>query len=533
MAALEFVVLLGCALLVSGALAHRLKVATPVLQLAAGVLLGFVPALRETELPPAVLLLVFLPALLYWESVTTSLRAIRRDLRGIVLTGTLLAAVTAWAVAALAHTLGVPWGAAWVLGAAVAPTDATAVGVVSRLLPQRNVTLLRAESLINDGTALVIYSLAVGVTVGSEHLSAAHVSGLVALSYGGGIAAGVLVAWLGIRLRRLVRGLGETMLDNLTIILIPFSAYLLAEQVDASGVLAVVVCGLIMSQAGSSLGRAEARRQTMAFWSLAMYLLNGALFVLVGLEAQAAVRGLSGTALSEALLMVAALSCALVVVRFSFLFAAVYTIRALDRRPQQRERRMGHRARVVSALAGFRGAVSLALALSVPYTLDSGGPFPDRDTIVFVTAGVVVTTLVVQALVLPPVARWARLPRDTDADRELALARTAASEAALDALHTVAAGLGTDPEVTERLRTEYETHLNTLRAAATADAPDAGVLVRHHKQDTALRLALLEHKRSAVIGLRDARRVDDAVLQRVQAQLDVEEVRLAPAADRE
>ncbi|MER5755956.1 cation:proton antiporter [Streptomyces sp. NPDC002088] len=206
MAALEFVVLLGCALLVSGALAHQLKVATPVLQLAAGVLLGFVPALRETELPPEVLLLVFLPVLLYWESVTTSLRAIRRDLRGIVLTGNLLVAVTAWAVAALAHALGLPWGPAWVLGAAVAPTDATAVGVVSRLLPRRNVTLLRAESLINDGTALVIYSLAVGVTVGSEHLSAAHVSGLVALSYyGGGIAAGVLVAWLGIRLRRLVR----------------------------------------------------------------------------------------------------------------------------------------------------------------------------------------------------------------------------------------------------------------------------------------------------------------------------------------
>ncbi|WP_181957584.1 Na+/H+ antiporter [Streptomyces paludis] len=533
MAALEFVVVLGCALLVSGALAHRLKVAAPVVQLAAGVLLGFVPALRGTELPPEVLLLVFLPVLLYWESVTTSLRGIRRDLRGIVLTGTLLVVVTAWAVAALAHALGLPWGPAWVLGAAVAPTDATAVGVVSRLLPRRNVTLLRAESLINDGTALVVYSLAVGVTAGSEHLGTAHVSGLVVLSYGGGIAVGVLVAWLGIRLRRLVRGLGEPMLDNLTIILIPFSAYLLAERAEASGVLAVVVCGLIMSQAGPSLGGAEARRQTTAFWSLAMYLLNGVLFVLVGLEAQAAVRGLSGTALTTALLTVAAASCALVVVRFLFLFAAVYTIRALDRRPRQRERRMGHRARVVSALAGFRGAVSLALALSVPYTLDSGGPFPDRDTIVFVTAGVVVTTLVVQALILPSVARWARLPHDTDTERELALARTTASRAALDALPAVAADLGTDPEVAERLRATYEIHLHTLRAAETVDTPDADTLVRHHEQETALRLALLEHKRSAVIGLRDARHIDDAVLQSVQAQLDVEEVRLAPTAEPE
>lgn len=533
MAALEFVVILGCALLASGALAHRFKVAAPVLQLAAGVLLGFVPALRETELPPDVLLLVFLPLLLYWESVTTSLRAIRRDLRGIVLTGTLLVAVTAWAVAALAHALGLPWGPAWVLGAAVAPTDATAVGVVSRLLPERNVTLLRAESLINDGTALVVYSLAVGVTVGSEHLSAAHIGGRVALSYGGGIAAGVLIAWLGIRLRRLVRGLGETTLDNLTIILIPFSAYLLAEQVEASGVLAVVVCGLIMSQAGPSLGRAQARTQSMAFWSLAMYLLNGALFVLVGLEVQAAVRGLTGTALTEALVMVAAVSCALPVVRFLFLFTAVHIIRAVDRRPQQRTRRMTNRARVVSALAGFRGAVSLALALSVPYTIDSGGPFPDRDTIVFVTAGVVVTTLVVQALALPPVARRARLPHDPTAERELALARTTASEAALAALPTVAADLGTDLEVAERLRAEYETHLTTLRATDTADTPESETLVRHHQQDTALRLALLEHKRSAVISLRDHHLIDDAVLLRVQAQLDAEEVRLIPATDPE
>ncbi|WP_405697805.1 cation:proton antiporter [Streptomyces sp. NBC_01185] len=287
--------------------------------------------------------------------MTTSLRAIRRDLRGIMLTGTLLVVVTAWGVAALAHALGLPWGPAWVLGAAVAPTDATAVGVVSRLLPRRNVTLLRAESLINDGTALVVYSLAVGVTVGSEHLGAAHVSGLMALSYGGGIAAGAVVAWLGIQLRRRVRVLGDTLLDNLTIILLPFSAYLVAEQVEASGVLAVVVCGLVMSQAGPSLGRAAARRQTEAFWSLAMYLLNGALFVLVGLEAQAAVRQLSGTTLTQALLLVAAVYGALVVVRFLFLFISVYAIRALDRRPRQRKRRMGHRARVVSALAGFRG----------------------------------------------------------------------------------------------------------------------------------------------------------------------------------
>ncbi|MGW2478147.1 cation:proton antiporter domain-containing protein [Streptomyces sp. NPDC001665] len=336
--------------------------------------------------------------------------------------------------------------------------------------------------------------------------------------------AGAVVAWFGIQLRRRVGRLGGTLLDNLTIILIPFSAYLVAEQFDASAVLAVVVCGLVMSQAGPSLGRAAARRRTEAFWSLAMYLVNGALFVMVGLEAQATVRALSSTALAQALVMIAAVVVALVVVRFLFLSASVYLIRALDRRPQQRGRRMGNRARVVSALAGFRGAVSLALALSVPYTLDSGTPFPDRDTIVFVTAGVV-ATLVVQGLVLPAVTRWAQLPRDTDFEQELTFARTTASRAALDALPAAAADTATDAEVVERLRAEYETHLNTLRLADAASDRDAEPLLRRKQQETSLRPALLEHKRS-VIALRDERSIDDAVLLRVQRQLDVEEVRL-------
>ncbi|MFF0018503.1 Na+/H+ antiporter [Streptomyces sp. NPDC005374] len=525
---LEFVVIMGIALVVCGVLADRLRIAAPVLQLAAGVLLGFVSWLRETELPPDVLLLVFLPVLLYWESVTTSLRAIRRDLRGIVLNGTILVAVTAWAVAALAHAMGLPWGPAWVLGAAVAPTDATAVNVASRLLPRRNVTVLRAESLINDGTAIVIYSLAVGVTVGVEHLSTPHIGGLLLLSYGGGIAAGVLVAWVAIQVRRRIRTLDDTLLGNLVIILIPFTAYLLAELVEASGVLAVVVAGLIMSQAGPRLAQAHARRQTEAFWSLAMYLLNGFLFVMVGLEAQAAVRSLPGDALTDALVMVAAVSVALIVVRFAFLQAAVHTIRLVDRRPQQRARRMGHRARIVSALAGFRGAVSLALALSVPYTLDSGAPFPDRDTIVFVTAGVVVVTLVVQGLVLPGVARWASLPHDTDSERELHLAQTVAAEAALDALPDMAAELATDPEVTDQLLADYERHLRTLRAVgATEDTDEPGSLLRRHGQEIELRLALLDRKRAAVIALRDEHRIDDSVFLRVQARLDNEEVRLA------
>ena len=153
--------------------------APPILLLVCGVLLGFVPALREVQLPPEAMLLLFLPALLYWESLTTSLREIRNNLRVIVLTSTLLVIATAAAVAAVGHALGLPWGPAWVLGAALAPTDATAVGVLARALPRRTVTTLRAESLVNDGTALVVYGLAVGVTVGEESLGDAARGGAV------------------------------------------------------------------------------------------------------------------------------------------------------------------------------------------------------------------------------------------------------------------------------------------------------------------------------------------------------------------
>jgi CPA1 family monovalent cation:H+ antiporter len=154
---LEMVVVVGVALLLCGALAQRFPIAPAISLLAAGVLIGFVPALREAQLPPEVVLLLFLPALLYWESLTTSLREIRSNLRIVVLVSTVLVVATAAAVAAIAHhILGMAWGPAWVLGAAVAPTDATAVGVLARALPRRTVTVLRAESLVNDGTALVI-----------------------------------------------------------------------------------------------------------------------------------------------------------------------------------------------------------------------------------------------------------------------------------------------------------------------------------------------------------------------------------------
>ena len=512
---------LGCAVL-----AARVRVAPPVLLLACGALLGFVPALRQVQLPSEVVLLLFLPALLYWESLTISLREIRSNLRIIVLLSTVLVICTAAVVAAVAHALGMGWGPAWVLGAAVAPTDATAVGVLARSLPRRNVTVLRAESLVNDGTALVIYALAVGITRGAEHPSAPSVLGLFLLAYGGGAVAGVIVAWLSIRV---YRALDDPMLGTVTSMVTPFAAFGLAQAVHASGVLAVVVAGLIISQQGPRAGRPDTRQEIQAFWTVSTFVLNCALFVLVGLELQSAVRGLAspgraGAGLTHGLIAVAAVSVAVIGVRFVWMFTTTYLIRALDRRPQQRLRRVGARARVVSAMAGFRGAVSLAAALAVPVTVSSGRPFPDRDLIIFVTSGVIVVTLVVQGLLLPVVVRWARLGHDGSVQTERHLAETTATEEALEAIPQIAAGLDTDPEITARLQREYTKHLRLLHAS-DGDSADEPAL-RYDRQYTALRQAVLARKRAVVLRLRDEGRIDDTVLRQIQARLDIEEVRL-------
>ncbi|GAB2474523.1 cation:proton antiporter family protein [Jatrophihabitans fulvus] len=522
MLGLEMVVLLGVALLVGGLLAKRFPIAPALVLLAIGAAAGLVPEFRKAELPPEVVLLLFLPALLYWESLTTSLREIRNNLRAVVLASTALVVATAGAVAAVAHALGLPWGPAWVLGAAVAPTDATAVGVLARALPRRTVTVLRAESLINDGTALVVYGLAVGVTVGTETLDTLHVSWLFVVSYGGGALAGAIVAWLSWQLRK---RLEDPVLENIAILVTPFSAFLLAESVHASGVLAVVLCGLMMSQLAPRITGAAARQQMSGFWVLATTVLSSALFVLVGLEAVTAAHNLTSSSTGEAFAYIFAVTGVVIGVRWAWLYTTPYIVRALDRRPQQRLRRVGARQRTVNAIAGFRGAVSLAAALAIPRELDNGQPFPGRDLIIVTTSGVIVLTLL-QALVLPAVVRFARLPEDGSVAEELRLARTQTSDAAYEALDDLAAELGSAERVVERVRHEMDKRRKLLAADGASDDP----IVQHDDQYTALQLAVLAHKRATLIQLRDEQQIDDIVLRQVQAALDIEEVRLSRSA---
>jgi CPA1 family monovalent cation:H+ antiporter len=521
---LEIVVVLGVTILLCSGLARRLHIAPPILLLVAGAALGFLPQLGEVQLPPEVVLYLFLPALLFRESLTTSLREIRANFRWIVLASTVLVVATAAVVAVVGHAFGLPWAAAWVLGAAVAPTDATAVGSFTRSLPRRDVTVLRAESLVNDGTALVIYGVAVSAVLGDGDTTPLHTSWLVVLAYGGGVLIGFvlghLVVWLRERLHNPVQ---ETVLMMLT----PFVAYLIGESIGSSGVIAVVIAGLVISQAAPLPHRARTRRESDSFWSLATFLLNASLFVLVGLQVRAAAQGLDAGSIAAGASAVVAVSLIVIAVRVAFFFVAAFVIRVIKRGADDGIRRVSNRSRLVSGLSGFRGAVSLAAALGVPLVLPGGDGFPGRDFIVFVTSGVIVVTLIVQGLILPAVVRWASLPRDTGVDDEARFAEETATREALRDLPDVASALGSDPEVTDRLSSELRHHLHLLTAETSDESAESkGSELRLDRQYRALRLEILNRKRAAVVRLRDEGRVDDLALRQVQSTLDIEEMRL-------
>jgi CPA1 family monovalent cation:H+ antiporter len=513
-------VILGAVVLAFGALARRLRIAPPIALLLAGAALGFLPLFRDVRLPPQVVLLLFLPALLYWESLTTSLREIRSNLRSVMLTSTVLVVITAAVVAVAAHAVGLGWGAAWVLGAAVAPTDATATGALAGSLPRRTLTALRAESLVNDGTALVILAIAIGASTGAMVVTPLHVGWLLLLSYGGGIALGLATAAVEAYLRRRIH---DALQENVVTVLAPFTAYLVAELIGASGVLAVVACGLTMSQLGPRVGRADTRAQTNAFWGLTTYLLNGALFVLVGVEMQTAVRNLDGGQVVTGLIGIVVVTVVIVVVRFVFLFGSAGVIHLLARGRPERALRQTNKDRLVRGAAGFRGAVSLAAALSVPTAIASGRAFPDRDLVIFITAGVIAVTLVLQGLLLPVVLRRAALPPDVDEAHELQEAEIVATTAALESLDTLAADLHAGDIAVDRSRRELEAQLRTFRSEEEDDLDEDQQAEADY---AALRLELVRRKREVLLQMRDERRIDDIVLRRIQTRLDNEEIRL-------
>ncbi|MCM0677021.1 Na+/H+ antiporter [Micromonospora phytophila] len=520
MDALVLIVVLGVTVLIGTTLGGRYSVAPPVLLITMGALLALLPPLSEVVLEPEVVLLLFLPAILYRESLTTSLREIRANLLVITLLAVGLVGVTMAAVSLVAQRLGVDPAAAWVLGAVLAPTDAAAVAGLAKQMPRRILTTLHAESLINDGTALVLFGVAVALIVGGVEPTPLGLLERFVGAAAGGVAAGLLAGGAVILIRR---RLDDPLREGGLSVLTPFVAFFLAELVHASGVLAVVVAGLLLSYASPRIIRARSRVTAYAFWDLSTFLINGSLFVLLGMQIPRALRGLTSISTARALTIAAVVTVVVVVVRMLWLHLGALAFRGVLAVTRQRpggDRQLGGRVWTAAGWAGFRGAVSLAAALAVPVTTFTGEPVHERDLIIFSTALVILLTMLIQGTTLPAVVAWAGLVGDEQRGDELRLARRRATEAGLAALPEVAARLGVGREAVDRLRLDYEQHLDDVRSADHGRVAEAGEL------DRRLRLAVLEYKRREVTRLRDSNEIDDFVLREVQAALDIEEIRL-------
>jgi monovalent cation/hydrogen antiporter len=526
--ALVLIVALVSTVIVGTLIGRRYRVGPPVLLIVLGALLGLIPAFAHVRIDGQIVLLLFLPAILYWEGLNTSFREIRANARIIVFLSVALVIATAVAVSWTARSLGMEPHAAGVLGAVLSPTDAAAVAGLAKKLPRRSLTVLKAESLINDGTALVLFAVSVHVAVGGAAISPTEVTARFVLSYLGGIAAGLLAGGLATLLRKRIDAPQE---EGALSLLTPFAAFLLAQAVGCSGVVAVLVSALVLAYSGPLVIRARSRLQSFGFWDIATFLLNGSLWVFVGVQIPSALRGVSSgdVGLRRAVLIAVVITGVVIVSRIFWEEITTVLIRLIDRRAVQRERRVNWRQRFVTAWSGFRGAVSLAAALAVPTTTLSGAPFPDRSLLIFIVIFVILVTVLVQGSTLPAVVRWARIPDDVTHTEELKLARTRGVQAALDALPTVADEVGIPDGLRRRLQKEYEEKA-ALVLATENSSPD-NRLIKGKEKVRQVRLGVLEQKRREITALRNQNLIDDIVLRELQEEMDLEEVQLLNAAD--
>jgi Na+/H+ antiporter len=513
------------AIVILATLEARLRIPYSILLVLAGLILGFIPGLPRVELDPDIVLFLFLPPLIYSSAWLTSWRAFRFSLRPILLLAVGLVLFTTLIVAVVAHTLvGLSWPVAFVLGAVVSPTDAVAASATasSTGLPRRLVTVIEGESIVNDATGLVVYRFALAAVVTGSFSMAQASFQFVLVSIGGllvGLVIGWPVAWLH-------RHLDDASIEIAITLLTPFAAYLLAEAIGVSGVLAVMAAGLYLSRQSSHFFSSNTRLQAYAVWNVLVFLLNGLVFLLIGLQLHGIVETIASRSLLS-LLRDALLICLTVIfVRIAWVIPAAFPTRLLARYLHVRETPPSWRNVLIVAWTGMRGGVSLAAALALPLTILNGKPFAERDLLIFLTFCVILATLVGQGLSLGPLIRLLHLEGDVSHEREHAQAHLAAARAALVRLNELSSESWVSDEDMTRLRSRYKEQIQGYKtrldgADSTEEPSDNGPSAGRR-----LRQELLQAERSAVIRLRDQGRIDDEVLRQVERELDLEEQRL-------
>jgi monovalent cation/hydrogen antiporter len=436
--------------------------------------------------------------------------------------GLVLATMAAVGVVAHALVPGLPWGAAFALGAVVSPTDPLAGASIMRRLefPRFLVSAIEAEGLFNDATALVSYRVAVAAVVGGS-FSLLSASGQFLAGAAGGVAIGLIVGWIIARLRKRI----DDPQTSITISLLSgYAAFIPADGVGASGVLAAVTTGIYMGIKGPSIIPARTRLQGFFVWEMLDFILTASLFVLVGLQLRTVVNGLGGESAVKLAGYAIAVSAVVIVIRLVWFFTVPYLTRALDRRPSQRARRVGARPRLVLAWSGTRGSVSLAAALALPLTTHSGAAFPRRDLIIFLTFAVIFATLVIQGLSLPALIRRLGVTRDGREEEEELRARLMATKAALAQLDDLAAEEWTREDTIDRMRRLYEYRKRRF-AARAGKIEDDGYEDRSLAYQHVVQLVLAA-QRETLVRMRNSGEISNEVMNQVIRELDLEESRL-------
>ncbi len=503
--------------------ANKFEIPFPVLLVLGGLALSFVPFLPVIRLNPEVVFFLFLPPLLYPAALFTSWRDFRRNLRPILFLAIGLVLLTMTVVAWVAHTfvVGLPWAAAFALGAIVSPPDAVAAEAILKRLqvPLRIEAILEGESLVNDATALVAYQFAVAAMV-TGHFSLGHANGRFVLAGGGGVALGLVV---GVCARWIQRRLNDPPVQITISLLTPFAAYLLAEHAHVSGVLSVVTAGVYLGWHSTALP-ARTRLQAQWFWEMVAFLLNGFIFIVIGLQLPDILHNLAREPFRRLAGYGLLISATVVLVRIAWVFPATYLPRWLSPKLRARDPAPPWQHSVLIAWAGMRGVISLAAALALPMMLANGERFPGRNYILFLTFCVILTTLVFQGLTLPLLIKKLGVRDDGTVEREERAARLRANEAAVDFIEARALEQRMPEEVMVRVRAEYCDRIAQLEACAgDQNNPGGEVATPIYQQ---LQFGALGAERQTIIALRNSGQINDAALRRIQRDLDLAEARL-------
>lgn len=517
-------------------LASRLNVSYPIMLVLGGLVIALIPGLPRFELQPDLVFLIFLPPLLYYAGLLTSWRDFKGNLRTISMLAVGLVLFTTCLVAMVAHGLAdMSWAAAFALGAIVSPPDAVAATAITQRLrvPRRIVHILEGESLVNDAGALVVYRIAIAVALGQQRFSLGGAAGRIVIVAAAGIiigyAAGMLVAWVRPRVK-------DAAVESTISLLTPFIAYLPAEWLHASGVLSVVTCGIYLSRKLPQAVAPRVRLRAYAIWATVVFILNGIVFILIGLQLPTILNALKQTPALRLVQYAAIVSGVVILARLLWVLVATAVANTFPTSPASAPR-PDWKGVFVVGWTGMRGIVSLAAALALP------DKFPHRDLILFITFGVILATLVLQGLTLPALIRALRLPTEGDEDAEENTARYLGALAAVERLDRLAATSSLTAErqapAIARLRAEYDERIiyysqrlapppaSVHEDETTAAASDGNGIEEACTISLNYRLEAIAAERQMLVRLRDQGVIGDEVLRAVQEDLDLEASRLS------